>query len=151
MDDKTKVDYKGFLAGLPLTELLARTIDQEAANQSITGQAAVACVILNRANHPNPRRFGATVREVILRPKQFSCYNDGTKSLEAAVRTHASTKARTIAEMALTGLVDDPTHGCDHYCRFDVADRTAWTRHYKMVGRIGDHCFYDSKQKAVTV
>ena len=151
MDDKTAQTYRSFLAGLPAAELLARTIDREAANQPLTGQAAVACVILNRLLHPNPRRFGSTVHGVILRPKQFSCYNDGTKSLEAAVRTHASIKARTIADMVLTGLVDDPTHGCDHYCRFDVADRTAWTRHYKMVGRIGDHCFYDSKQKAVTV
>lgn len=55
-------------------DLLIAVIRGEAESEPFIGKLAVACVIRNRVND---RRWPDTYREVILRPKQFSCFMDG--------------------------------------------------------------------------
>lgn len=62
------------LAGYSDVELLALLIAGEADGESLAGQVAVACVPVERLRR---RRWGATLRDVILQPYQFSTFNNG--------------------------------------------------------------------------
>ena len=55
-------------------ELLARAIYGEASDQEEEGMVAVGNVIMNRVKGKS--RYGNTVEDVILKPKQFSVFND---------------------------------------------------------------------------
>jgi len=143
MPELDTLDFRGFLAGLPAIELLARTIREEAGNQSLRGKVAVAHVILNRVARPS--WWGRDLHSVIMMNYQFSCYNHGTKSLERAACTPADRTHKLIADMALQGLTSDPTGGADHYCRHDVDPM--WRHAYRETVAIGDHVFFDSRQR----
>ena len=62
----------------PDVRILAQTIWGEARNGGPTGMLAVGNVINNRAEDvENSRLFGSGIRGVALKPKQFSCWNEG--------------------------------------------------------------------------
>ena len=54
-----------------VNEIVLQTISMESANQPFSGQVAVASVIINRA-----RKAGKSLEWVVLRPRQFSCWNE---------------------------------------------------------------------------
>lgn len=56
--------------------LLAFTIFSEALHESITGKVCVASVIKNRYDKVVMKDSTKTYADVILKPKQFSCYNE---------------------------------------------------------------------------
>lgn len=61
------------------TDILARTIYGEARGESISGQEAIASVILNRVAFAKRRGrywWGNTIAGVCLAPWQFSCWNE---------------------------------------------------------------------------
>lgn len=58
------------LDSLSSQQLLALTIYGESRGESIEGQIAVGCVVRNRV-----RTSIKTYKEVVLEPKQFSCWN----------------------------------------------------------------------------
>jgi len=100
-------------------DTLARTLWGEARGGSPLGMKAVAAVVVNRLHRNKPDRFGASIAEVCLKPRQFSCWNaDDTnlpklKQVTPADRRFA--KCLVIAERAVRGELPDPTGGCDHY------------------------------------
>lgn len=55
-------------------EILGLTIVGEGRGEPIESQVAIGCVIRNRM-HNSPSRY-ANLSDVILEPKQFSCWND---------------------------------------------------------------------------
>jgi len=56
-----------------LLDVISKTLWAEARGESFEGIKAVASVIMNRAkNNTN------NIRTVILKPKQFSCWNNGS-------------------------------------------------------------------------
>ena len=62
----------------PDVSILAQTIWGEARSHGATGMLAVGNVINNRAEDvENSRLFGSGIRGVALKPKQFSCWNEG--------------------------------------------------------------------------
>lgn len=62
----------------PDVRVLAQTIWGEARNHGANGMLAVGNVINNRAEDvKHARMFGFGIRGVALKPKQFSCWNDG--------------------------------------------------------------------------
>ena len=62
----------------PDARILAQTIWGEARSHGATGMLAVGNVINNRAEDvENSRLFGSGIRGVALKPKQFSCWNEG--------------------------------------------------------------------------
>lgn len=97
--------------------ILAKTLWGEARGEGQAGQQAVACVILNRAR----RKYrGDSVSAVCRWPSQFSCWNanDPNRALldrldPAADAAYAT--ALAVADLALTGRLDDPTRGALHY------------------------------------
>ncbi len=107
---------------------VAATVFGEARREPLIGQHAVAWVIRNRLQRP--ARFGATWKDVCLRPAQFSCwYSWGGADNFAAVMTAARqlldgpaprpgsalARALQVADDVMAGLGHDPTLGGDHY------------------------------------
>lgn len=69
----TKADALSWLSD---AQLMALTMRAEAEGDGIAGMVAVGQVIMHRLRDED-RRWGKTVYDVCLRPKQFSCWNPG--------------------------------------------------------------------------
>jgi spore germination cell wall hydrolase CwlJ-like protein len=125
---------------------LARTIYGEAAGEPWMGKEAVAHVVLNRARSG---RYPASVTEVCLQPKQFSCWNANDpnfpkiRNLQPGADT-VFDNCCEIAGKALHGLLNDPTGGALHY-HADYIDKPSWvvrSPNAKLTAMIGHHLFY---------
>ena len=121
--------------------LLALCVWGEARGESKQGKEAVAHVVMNRYKHP--KRFGKTVKEVILRPKQFSCFNAGSLSRAnmLSVTDNEEWKACfSAAQSVYLGKVKDNTTGATHYCRNDC--HPSWRKKMTPTTKIGNHVFF---------
>ena len=65
----------------PELNVLAQTIWGEARQEGTKGMIAVGNVIKNRAE-ANKKMFGQGIKGVALKPKQFSCWNEGDPNRE---------------------------------------------------------------------
>lgn len=144
----------GPAVGLSELDVLALTLHHEAAGEGARGMVAVGCVIRNRAAWG---RWGATIREVCLAPKQFSCWmkSGGVENFGALVlhadalrhtkRPRSMTKAFEVAANIL-GDVPDVTLGADHYyapAAMDPPGRVpSWARGKTPTTTIGRHLFF---------
>lgn len=127
--------------------LMALCIWREARNQSREGKEAVGWVIRNRAAHPG--WWGHSIVSVILKPKQFSCFNkDDIQSTKWPDEGDGSWKdCVDAADAVMVGVATDPTGGADHYYATWMDDRSvppAWAADYTFLKTIGDHKFYRS-------
>lgn len=124
---------------------LERAVDTlygEARGESRAGQVAVAWVIVNRACHP--RWWGKTLGEVVVKPKQFSCWNrddPNRKAILAASPGDPDLRAclRVFLDV-LDGREPDPTGGADHYCVKSLTP--LWAENVHPTAIIGNHKFY---------
>ena len=134
-------------------ECLAKNIYFEARNEPFAGQFAVAMVTLNRVYD---KQFPDKICDVVYQglhyasghPKrdrcQFSWYCDG--KVDDVKNKKAYQKSEYIADLAIEsysaiktkGL--DITEGARFYHTFEVSPR--WSKTFPVVGRIGDHIFY---------
>jgi len=125
-------------------ELLARTIWGEARGEGPEGMAAVAAVIMNRANDPRRRWWGNTIREVIERPWQFTVWalDDANRRAMLAVTRNDPVyrTALLIALDAVNGRLADPTGGATHYAVEGTA--AEWIKTATQLAEIGRHVFY---------
>lgn len=119
-------------------ELLALCIWGEARGESITGQLAIAHVVLNRAERQG--WFGATVREVILKPYQFSFFNEIAVLTQWPSVAQLAPMQMVIAELALGKLTLDPSLGATHYHATWLTPR--WAPTMRHLVDIGKHRFY---------
>ena len=128
-------------------EILARTIEAEAALESYKGKIAVGATIANRASSGS---YGKDIRGVILKPAQFSPWNKYTgaakgKQGKDMMKLRASEDSYKAANDILTGNYDDPTKGATHYVNESIAQGQKWIDIMK--GRkkgtvtIGNHLF----------
>ncbi|CAF1461573.1 unnamed protein product [Rotaria sordida] len=99
-------------------DVLTRTVYGEARGESEDGQAAVAWVIMNRvaAGH---LYMGRSIREVCLKPYQFSCWDRGdvNRSILINLDTNSDGYRRIlrVVKQVLNGTRHDNTHGSTHY------------------------------------
>jgi spore germination cell wall hydrolase CwlJ-like protein len=113
---------------------MAEAIYHEARGESTRGQAAVAEVILNRAES---RQFPSSVCGVINQPSQFSYTIGGRK----AIRNKAAyLRARDIARNALAGAPRVLTGGATYF--HTPAVRPSWSHRFQRTVQIGQHIFY---------
>jgi hypothetical protein len=95
-------------------DLVIRTVLGEAANEPDEGMAAVAAVIRNRVQSG---RFGNSVPEVVLKPKQFEPWNtpEGRSRMQgyAPDSEPYSRAARAVDSVFAEG--SDPTSGATHF------------------------------------
>lgn len=124
-------------------DILARTIWAEARGERRLGMVAVASVIINRAKHP--RWWGHSIKEVCLKPWQFSCWNSNDpnrkKLLSVDTDDEKFAEALDIAVDAVRGNLVDPTGGADSYVNLKLA-KPSWATDDKLTLRIGNHSFY---------
>lgn len=112
--------------------LLVLTIYLEAEGESLLGKQAVANVIYNR--HINS---GRSITEVILQPKQFSCWNDR----DYVIRRLSNIDKKMLIESlkASLKLKEDITGGSTHYTRIEINRR--WMNYKKIMFTLGNHKF----------
>lgn len=130
------------LAQLTDIELLALMVAGEADNQPLEGKVAVAMTVMARLDRQRSY-YGLTVRDIILRPYQYSTFNANhwrrfTQRIPAYIQ---------LAELAIKCLLISPAQGATHYCRFDLKPMPTWTQkqYSTLLGRIGQHNFYQEE------
>lgn len=111
---------------------LSLTVYHEAREESLEGQRAVAMVILNRAASRDK-----TIKQVVLEPRQFSCYNNGVKIID-----DPSTYLKILYNMPNILMSGDNTGGAMYYHRVTVVPH--WSKKMRRTKRIGKHIFYES-------
>ena len=126
--------------------LLARTLFGEARGEEHDGKKAVAMVIFNRVKAKS--WYGRTVREVILKPWQFSAWNenDPNRNQMEYEKITSSKALRRCVKAVLDAIEDnrkgvDITHGSTHYHAGFV--RPQWSEGKTPAVLIGGHVFYN--------
>jgi spore germination cell wall hydrolase CwlJ-like protein len=125
-------------------EILALTLQAEAGGEGFDGMIAAGSVIMNRADSGN--YGGSSVRDVIMKPGQFSAWNgvtgyaggEGAIDMDRLKPTKAALKA---AEQLLSGQYEDVTGGATHYYNPQVATPKWGGQAGKGWTDIGNHRF----------
>lgn len=72
-------EQKAKVVELKDEEVMALTLYGEARGASFNAKLGMAQVMWNRTKD---KRFGSNIKEVVTKPKQFSCYNDNDVNLQ---------------------------------------------------------------------
>lgn len=121
----------------PELTCLAQAVYFEARGEELTGQLAVAQVIINRAQSG---RFPRDYCGVVAEPGQFSFVRGG-RIPAAPAASAAWSRARAIARIAEQGLWDSGVGGSLYFHNARV--HPGWARRKASVARIDSHLFYD--------
>lgn len=119
------------------TEILAKLIYGEAANEPIDGQIAVAWVVRHRVYQP--RWWGRNWREVMLKPYQFSCFNNRERALNIPIMP----MKLWIAEGVVKGYLPDYSKDATHYHAIYIEPE--WAVDMQVTAEIGNHIFYKGR------
>lgn len=119
---------------------LAQAVYYEAGSESLTGQRAVAQVVLNRVRHPSfPKSVcGVVYQGAGSRACQFTFVCDG--SLGRVPSESGWRDAEAVARAALSGYVEPSVGEATHYHADYVAP--GWAPLLAKIGTIGQHIFY---------
>lgn len=121
---------------------LAKTMWGEARGEGLTGMQAVGNVIMNRVNAGS--WYGASIKDVVLKPYQFSCWNanDPNRAKIDALTMNdlESSLALPLARQIIDGVVPDITGGATHYHAKSV--KPYWADSMIKTAVIGNHIFY---------
>jgi len=119
--------------------VLALNMYHEARGEGPTGKQMVGEVTLNRVESD---RYPDTICEVVYQRKQFSWTH--TKKDHTPYEKKKWKEALEIAEGLLNGKLDRFDNGATHFLNPNAVSRMPkWTEKFKMVGRVGNHVFYD--------
>lgn len=124
----------------------ARTLWQEARGEPLSGQQAVAHVLVNRVHDG---RWGNTLAEVCLSEfkgiHQFSGWNRSDPNRIAACRLyeddHVLVALVGVMQAAIAGAVD-PTGGATFYYAAHMSPAPTWATDMTFCGRFGNQLFY---------
>lgn len=123
-------------------DVLARTIWGEARGEGRDGMIAVANVVVNRANAGG--WWGNSIREVCLKPWQFSAWNPTDPNLIRMLKVDDTdpqfADALQIAAAAVAGRLPDITGGATNYQVRGTG--AAWAAGMQQTAAIGAHDFY---------
>ena len=114
---------------------LAKNIYYEARGEPIQGKIAVAQVTLNRVTHRT--EFQANICGVVYAKDQFSW----TRERHQEPRGEAWLEAQAIAKAVVVGMTHIPGFKALYFHNQTV--RPQWSRTKELVGRIGNHTFYN--------
>ncbi|ODT01067.1 MAG: hydrolase [Erythrobacter sp. SCN 62-14] len=115
---------------------LAGAVYFESRGEPLSGQLAVAQVIINRADDP---RFPASYCSVVTQPGQFSFIKKGRMP---QIREHSAAwvRARAIAEIAHKGLWESEANEAVFFHARYV--RPGWSQRKQRLAQINTHIFY---------
>lgn len=129
-------------------DVLARTIYGEARGESLSGQEAIASVVLNRVNFAKQRKgywWGNTIFEVCRKAWQFSCWNEKDTNFKLINEVTDSNQifaiCKRIAARGVGGVLKDNTGGATHYHTAKI--RPKWAYGKIPCAEIGHHLFYN--------
>lgn len=117
--------------------LLALCIWREARGESFHGKVLVGDVIKNRvldARWPN------NYRDVVLQPKQFSCFNAGDPNAILFPTSVDASWQDALLAADQVAAAEQPSTTANHY--HVVGLRPAWADAAKITDREGRHVFY---------
>ena len=124
---------------------MAKTIWGEARGEGSVGMQAVANVIMNRVDRGG--WYGASIKDVVLKPYQFSCWNDTdpnrAKLDKLTVADLQSSGALQIAQQVINGQLPDITGGATEYHNKNILPDWDYSK-LKQTVQIGNHIFYRS-------
>jgi len=124
--------------------LLARMLYGECRSCEDTEKIAVAHTALNRVND-GKRWNGETLREVILKPWQYSCFNKNNPNRKKLMNPNPETfeSCLEIARGVINGAYQDSTNGATHYFNPNVV-KPSWAFKLTKIGKIKNstHEFY---------
>jgi Cell Wall Hydrolase len=122
-------------------DCMTAAIYYEAANEPVTGQRAVAQVILNRVRHP---AFPDTVCGVVFQGSERATGCQFTFSCDSSLARNPSKglwlRAQSVAAAALSGLVETSVGHATHYHASYVLPY--WAPKLTKLTKIGSHIFY---------
>lgn len=127
---------------MPDVELLARLIYGEARGESVTGKIAVGHVAINRAAKPS--WWGRTLKEVILKPYQFSCFNAEYRDILISPTGTIWDVCQSVANGVISGITIDPTYGATHFYADTIA-APSWAASMVETAHIGHHIFLSAQ------
>lgn len=128
-------------------DIVARTLYGEARGEhktiGISAFIAVANVIANRVE--GAKKYGLTYADVCLKPRQFSCWNEGDPNRLLIQETNLEEDplfrlAKTVSQKVMFKLWPDLTRGSDHYHTTSCKPYWATEKHLKL--HLGNHLFY---------
>lgn len=126
------MDRPQWLLDLNEVQLLALCIWSEARGEPYLGKLAVGHVVQNRVAAQS--WFGQTMGAVILKPWQFSWFNEPTGPVQV------DDACLAIADLTARNVTIDPTGGATHFHADYV--KPDWAALMKFTGQIGRHLFY---------
>lgn len=122
--------------------ITAQTIWGESRGEPLSGQYAVAHVILNRSTQKN-----LSPATICLERFQFSVWNlddpNRWKLDRLTLEDDSFYKCFEIALKVLAGKHQDTTFGSRHYHHYAMDPYPFWARGHTPVKRIGAHVFYN--------
>jgi len=133
----------------PLMILYSACIWGEGRGEPEEGKIAIAHVIRNRWIKDG--WFGKSLKGVILKPLQFSCFNhwdcNRRKLLNPLIHDSFEVwkECYEIAEKVYSGDIPDPTDGATHYHRKDMKVYPKWAKDMVKTCEIGSHIFYKER------
>jgi len=153
---KNMIDGNKNFRELDDVRLLALVVYGEARGEPLAGKIAVASVVLNRLKKNG--WFGKTLKDVILKPFQFSCFNEDDPNRikllaiaqnwdmfyqkEKALRECYDIARKFLDPNDITVLKDN-TCGATHYKTKNC--KAAWADKMQLTAVIGNHEFYAEK------
>jgi len=124
-------------------DILARTICGEARGEGDQGMSAVANVVLNRVAKGG--WWGDSVKDVCLKPYQFSCWNLGDPNRSIILNLDSGfsiyNDALAIAQQAYAGTLADITNGATSYYAKGTPE-PKWAFGKDTCAIIGKHLFF---------
>lgn len=156
MTDWLDPAFRKIVDALSDGQLLALLGYGEARSEPIEGVVSVLFTVPNRVKAQS--WFGSTVREVMLKPQQYSCLSpvDGQRNYERVLAMAARFAAKepvsafdqitkqclAAAHAVHEGLFIDPTAGATHYHTVKMLPRPAWAQNVIPSCQRGTHLFY---------
>ena len=121
---------------------LAKTLWGEARGEGKKGMQAVANVVMNRVQKGG--WYGASIKDVVLKPYQFSCWNSNDINRaqldNLTVDDLIKSGAWEISEKAINNELQDITGGAINYHAKSV--NPSWAKSMTKTVQIGNHIFY---------
>jgi len=135
-----RIAKKGYDMTEDQADYMARTLYGEARGEGARGMQAVANVIINRVKQGG--WYGASVKDVVLKPYQFSCWNENDVNRTIILNANSAqlATARNIAERVISGELPDITGGATHYHAKSITPY--WASSLTKTATIGNHVFY---------
>lgn len=120
--------------------LLARMLFGEARDCSELEKVAIAYTAINRAND-GKKWNGETINEAILKPYQYSCFNNSDPNKEKLMDPEkydgkSFQECLTIAQRILKGEYKQYNKGATHYFNPEIVKKPKWADKMHKIGKV---------------